>query len=354
MQLRHKQSFIAALKCYVTNQILTLGEHLFFKVLRVLFNLYTDSVNAQAELISLFRQFKKTYQAKDLYVHGEQTVYIDYLHTAWSHMRKIIPQPNENNYSLLKQTKAMLHEILVCEQERRTITTDLNYTVPSHLLKKNLIHYFGVPYQKIKVTPPTINTKIYKSPISNPTAVEARTVFRQKFKVDDHDLLLLHVGELSYRSGAHKTIELASYLRKHGLENLQILMIGEGSTVSILDFARLWGIEKKLHILNQTTAQPEHYWCADIFLLPSYYEPSGEPLLQAIACGLPALVSDAVGASEHVQQEDFVQVIDPFSPLSHFAESFFSFTRRPRWQDYWHQQTHLWLQNYNPQITTNI
>src|SRR5204863_1394550 len=47
--------------------------------------------------------------------------------------------------------------------------------------------------------------------------------------------------------------------------------------------------------VNQA-AIPKHYATADVFVLPSTYEPRGAVINEAMACGLPVIVTDRCGS----------------------------------------------------------
>ena len=47
-----------------------------------------------------------------------------------------------------------------------------------------------------------------------------------------------------------------------------------------------------------------YYGAADVFVLPSLYDPSPDTALEAMACGLPVITSTKSGAAELVREHD--------------------------------------------------
>jgi len=60
-------------------------------------------------------------------------------------------------------------------------------------------------------------------------------------------------------------------------------------------------VEKRVVFTGPTEQSWKYYAASDIFLLPTLYEPFGLVILEAMAAGLPVLVSREAGAAELVR-----------------------------------------------------
>jgi glycosyltransferase involved in cell wall biosynthesis len=91
-----------------------------------------------------------------------------------------------------------------------------------------------------------------------------------------------------------------------GCPELRLLLLGSGSLeTEIKNQIALGGAEHQVHFAGQVefARLPEMYRAADLYVSASHSDGSSVSLLEAMACGLPALVSDIPGNREWVEPE---------------------------------------------------
>jgi glycosyltransferase involved in cell wall biosynthesis len=85
---------------------------------------------------------------------------------------------------------------------------------------------------------------------------------------------------------------------------LRLLLLGEGSQRQIFEMSLAdAGLAERAYFAGRVSRErlPEYYRTADVYLSASYSDGSSVSLLEAMACGLPALVSDIPGNREWVE-----------------------------------------------------
>jgi len=84
-----------------------------------------------------------------------------------------------------------------------------------------------------------------------------------------------------------------------------LLMVGEGpERASAQALARRLGLEERVRFLGRQDRIEELTGVADVFLLPSELESFGLSALEAMACGVPVVGSDAGGLPEVVKHAE--------------------------------------------------
>ncbi len=119
-------------------------------------------------------------------------------------------------------------------------------------------------------------------------------------------LTLLLASRLLWEKGIGEYVAAARQLRQHGL-NARFLLAGEpdpGNPASIppeqLD---RWRQDGDVTLLGQVEDMPALLAQTDIAVLPSYREGTPRSLLEAAACGLPLIATDAPGCREIVDHQ---------------------------------------------------
>jgi len=122
---------------------------------------------------------------------------------------------------------------------------------------------------------------------------------RERWRVCDRRPAIIYVGRVSKEKGLERLPEIQSLLHRHGLEH-RLVIVGDGPYRRELQ-ARLPDA-----VFTGTLAPPDvavALASADLFLFPSDTDSAGNVVLEAQACGLPVIVSDAGGPKEYVRPD---------------------------------------------------
>nr|WP_241697619.1 glycosyltransferase family 4 protein [Mariprofundus sp. NF] len=128
-----------------------------------------------------------------------------------------------------------------------------------------------------------------------------RVEVRDVLNIGDNDVLLLFLGRLNRDKGV---LDLASAFVAAAArcEALHLLFVGpdEGGLKEQIR-ALSAAYDQQLHFVDYTD-QPESYFAAaDLFCLPSYREGFGSVVIEAAACGIPAIGSRIYGLSDAIR-----------------------------------------------------
>lgn len=87
---------------------------------------------------------------------------------------------------------------------------------------------------------------------------------------------------------------LRAYRRMQHRDRAAIVFMGDGELRPQLEEPASDGVHL-IGFINQADI-PKHYAMCDVFVLPSLYEPRGAVINEAMACGLPVIVTDRCGS----------------------------------------------------------
>ncbi len=127
---------------------------------------------------------------------------------------------------------------------------------------------------------------------------------RRKYDIPDDAILLLSVGELSRRKNHQAVLDAMALLSR---SDIYYLVCGLGQCEKELQKrAKELGIGERFRLAGYQEDVSEYYQNADIFVFPSKQEGLPVALMEAMAAGLPCIVSDIRGNRELIDT-DFAQ-----------------------------------------------
>ncbi len=126
-----------------------------------------------------------------------------------------------------------------------------------------------------------------------------RNLLREKLGVGENVPVILFVGSGYERKGVATLLDALARMETHTAE---AWIIGRDKQLGrYARQARALGISERVRFLG---AQPDvrpFYGAADIFCLPTLYDPLPNAALEALACGLPVATTTTCGAAELIE-----------------------------------------------------
>jgi len=126
---------------------------------------------------------------------------------------------------------------------------------------------------------------------------------REELGIPKDDFVLLSVGELIPRKNHQVVLRALGILKQQGkLENIQYIICGQGDKLAELrKLAQTLNIAENVHFLGYRRDISEICNASDVFMFMSLQEGLPVALMEAMACGLPAVCTDIRGNSELVE-----------------------------------------------------
>ena len=188
--------------------------------------------------------------------------------------------------------------------ERSTIVKS-KYVIPnSSLILKELEQFYPEHSNKFKVIHNGYSQDVFK--YANPSE---RELLKAQYKLSNKNLNLLFCANGWERKGLTHALELLSKLAKISSAHLWVAGRGDqhfyNQTIEKLD------LPNQVTFLGTVANTQSCYQMADLFILPTLYDPFSNSCLEALACGCPVLTTHSNGASECLNETNGLAVKSP-------------------------------------------
>lgn len=153
--------------------------------------------------------------------------------------------------------------------------------------------------RKLKLCHPGVDASVYHQP----TKAEKEKL-RIKYGLSNDKKVLLGLGRMVQIKGFQYAIESLQYLD----DSFHLVLVGDGAYKSeLMSLAAGLKLEDRISFFEFTNTPQEFYKLADVFLMTSLYEPFGQVILEAVACGLKVVsFSNELSQVETATDEIFI------------------------------------------------
>lgn len=172
----------------------------------------------------------------------------------------------------------------ILELERALFTGGARRVIAnSQMVKRQAGEFYGYPADQIEVVPNGVPLLEFRP---DP---DVRQLRRRILRLGDDDIAVLFVGSGWERKGLRAAVGAVKSLDK----KVRLLIAGRGRS----SMARGNAIQR----LGEVRDLPAVYAAADLFLLPTLYDPFSNACLEALAAGLPVITTRDNGFSEIIE-----------------------------------------------------
>jgi glycosyltransferase involved in cell wall biosynthesis len=242
--------------------------------------------------------------------------------------------------------------------ELRAIRAATGILAISECTKRDLIRLLDIPSERITVTPLGVDRKFFE-PIDRKSAA---TRLRAKHSLPADAVVVLYVGGIDWRKNMRGLCALTAEIHAAQKRPVFLLMVGsirnDDRYPELLATIRSFKLETQI-IEAGFVPDEELLYCyagADIFLFPSLYEGFGLPVLEAMAAGVPVLVSNRASLPEIVDRAELLFNPDQATEIvptalrllsdTNFSEQVREWGRRRAEEFRWDETARLTLEFY--------
>jgi UDP-glucose:(heptosyl)LPS alpha-1,3-glucosyltransferase len=216
----------------------------------------------------------------------------DGCHRAWLERRRAV---EENPLRLLDGVNPMHRSLLFLE--RRLFQGGCRCVIAnSRMVQEEIQRYYGTPGARIRVLYTGVDLSRFRPPGTSGGRAEAR----RALGIATEAPVVLFAGSGFERKGLRFLLEAVGRLRP--ISELRLWVLGKGNVGRARLQAERLGIADRVHFAGVVTDPERWMAAADLFVLPTIYDPFSNACLEAMACGVPVVTTRANGVAEIMEE----------------------------------------------------
>jgi len=164
--------------------------------------------------------------------------------------------------------------------------------VASQMVKKEIVDLYGYPADRIDIVHNGVPPDKFRFDS------ELREKWREDLKLNPDQIALLFAGSGWERKGLLFAIQAMALCKNR---KMRLLVAGRGNAAFYKTKRLRFWREEPVQFLGEVADISRVYAAADIFILPTIYDPFSNACLEALACGLPVITTGSNGFSEIIE-----------------------------------------------------
>jgi UDP-glucose:(heptosyl)LPS alpha-1,3-glucosyltransferase len=222
----------------------------------------------------------------------------DGVHRAWLERRRKFELPLKR---FVRSLSSKHQDLLRLEQSLFSGGNTKRVIAGSQMVKDEIVNLYGYPADKIDIIRNGVPLKKFRF---DP---ELREKSREELNLKPDQIALLFAGSGWERKGLLFAIEAAALCKNR---RMRLLVAGRGNArLYKTRRLRFWR-EEPVKFLGEVADMLRVYSAADIFILPTMYDPFSNACLEALACGLPVITTRSNGFSEIIEDGVHGSIVD--------------------------------------------
>jgi UDP-glucose:(heptosyl)LPS alpha-1,3-glucosyltransferase len=255
----------------------------------ITFNLNVKRAIARGAAPNCVISFERT-TCQDVYRAG------DGCHKEWLSLRRSV----EPLWKRVSFRVNPLHIALLSIEKKLFRNTGL-IIANSNMVKKQIMKHYGLPDERIVV----IYNGVDLTGFSPDNRMRWREQMRKELSIPAETKVLLFVGSGFERKGLTTLLRALPILKKTRKDlsaDIRLLVVGKGDQAKFRVLAITSGVGDCIIFTGPRADVERYYAAADIFVLPTLYDPFSNATLEALASGLPAVTTAQNGAAEIIEE----------------------------------------------------
>lgn len=187
-----------------------------------------------------------------------------------------------------------------------------NVFLPGGTRQAAYLRDYGVDDGRIRIAQMTVDVDGIRSRIAGRQA-QMRSGVRERLRIPAEAICVLFLARLESFKGVEDLLEVRDIVAAKR-NNVVFAVAGDGSLRGMVEAAAAGSDTLRYAGRLSGDEVLEAYCAADVFLLPSREEPWGLVINEAMAVGLPVVITDRVGCADDIVRHEETGLIVPSSP----------------------------------------